>query len=70
MEIKQKILEIYNKSNKCKGYRWITSDLHKANFHINHKTATEAHKHLSFALKPHTELKFTDMLKSLPYYRH
>lgn len=37
-EIKQKILEIYNKSNKCKGYRWITSDLHKANFHINHKT--------------------------------
>ena len=39
-------------------------------FHINHKTATEAYKHLSFALKPHTELKFTDVLKSLPYYRH
>lgn len=39
-------------------------------FHINHKTATEAHKPLSFSLKPHTELKFTAVLKSLPYYRH
>ena len=37
-EVKQKILEIYNKSNKRKGYRWITSDLHKLGVQINHKT--------------------------------
>lgn len=42
----------------------------RAVFHINHKTATEAHKHVSFTLKPHTELEFTDVLTSLPYYRH
>ena len=41
----------------------------RAVFHINHKTATEAHKHVSFTLKPHTELEFTDVLTSLPYYR-
>ena len=38
IEIKQIILEIYNKSNKRKGYRWITSDLHKLGYNINHKT--------------------------------
>ena len=37
-EIKQKIIEIYNKSNRRKGYRWITSDLKKDGYSINHKT--------------------------------
>lgn len=37
-EIKQKILEIYNKSGKKKGYRWINSDLRKQGIIINHKT--------------------------------
>lgn len=38
VEIKQKIFEIYNKSKCKKGYRWITSDLKKAGYTINHKT--------------------------------
>ena len=37
-ELKQKIIEIYNKSNRRKGYRWITSDLKKDGYSINHKT--------------------------------
>ena len=37
-DIKQKILEIYNKSNKKKGYRWINADLRKQGIIINHKT--------------------------------
>ena len=32
------ILDIYRKSGKKKGYRWITSDLRKCGFIINHKT--------------------------------
>lgn len=31
-------MEIYNKSKCKKGYRWITSDLKKAGYTINHKT--------------------------------
>ena len=37
-EIKKQILDIYHKSNKRKGYRWITSDLKKLGYIINHKT--------------------------------
>ena len=37
-EIKLQILDIYRKSGKKKGYRWITSDLRKCGFIINHKT--------------------------------
>jgi putative transposase len=37
-EIKSKILDIYYKSNMRKGYRWITSDLKKLGYNINHKT--------------------------------
>lgn len=37
-EIKSIILDIYYKSNKRKGYRWITSDLKKGGYNINHKT--------------------------------
>ncbi len=37
-EIKSKILDIYYKSKRCKGYRWITSDLKKLEHNINHKT--------------------------------
>ena len=37
-EIKNQILDIYHKSNKRKGYRWITSDLKKLGYIINHKT--------------------------------
>lgn len=37
-EIKQTILELYNKSCKKKGYRWINSDLRKQGIIINHKT--------------------------------
>lgn len=32
------ILDIYQKSGKKKGYRWITSDLQKQGIKINHKT--------------------------------
>ena len=46
VETKQKILEIYNKSNKRKGYRWITSDLHKLGIKINHKTVLRLMQHL------------------------
>ena len=37
-EIKSEILDIYYKSNRRKGYRWITSDLKKLGYNINHKT--------------------------------
>ena len=37
-EIKSKILDIYYKSSKRKGYRWITSDLKKLGYNINHNT--------------------------------
>ena len=37
-ETKRRILEIYNRSNRRKGYRWITSDLKKGGLCINHKT--------------------------------
>lgn len=45
-DIKNKILEIYYASNKRKGYRWITADLKKAGYNINHKTVLRLMQYL------------------------
>lgn len=44
--VKIRIMQIYEKSNKRKGYRWITHDLKEEGIRINHKTVFRLMKKL------------------------